>query len=867
MRPGLILAGWLAVSTFTSMPGWAAYPQDSQGQKVSTAPEKKGDGTDRKDSGGIDNANDEKTETSTAIKGNWKGLGERFLTDQKRIWTSPATLRWPDVNWLLPLSGVTAGLFVTDADMSRHISHNPTTVSHFNTASNAGVAALLGGASAMWLFSYPKHNEHWRETGFLAGEAALNSFVVVEAMKYSLGRERPFQGDGNGSFFSGGTSFPSEHAAASWAVASIVAHEYPGPLTKILAYGLAAFVDYSRYRARQHFLSDVFIGSVIGNMVAEGVYNRHHDPELGGAPWESFRSYLRQTHATSSANMGSPYVPVGNWVYPAMDRLIAQGFIRSAIVGMRPWTRFECARLVSEAGEQLEDADASTSQPARVYRSLANEFKEEINLLEGGYNSRARLESAYTRITGISGQPLSQAYAYDFGQTIINDFGRPYEEGVNNVTGFSAWATESRFVLYVNGEYQHAPSAPPLTESARQVIGRDFEGSIPEPPASPINQINRFQLLDSYVGMNLENWQFTFGNQSLWLGPGAGGPMAFSNNAQPVPMFRIDRVSPFKLPSFLGYLGPMRIEIFLGQLSGHHFIFTQSNGVVGSWESPLSPQPMISGERFSFKPTPNVEFGFSLTTIFAGQGTPLTWHTYLKSIFSAGNTIPGAVGKPGDRRSAFDLTYRLPLLRNWATFYADGFTEDQFTPVAYWDRSAWIGGLYISHLPKVPKLDLRMEGVYTDLPIGGTVGPGYWYWNATYRNGFTNDGNFMGSWIGRGGQGVQVWSNYWLTPKNKIQLNFRHQKVSAQFIPGGGSLTDFGGQGDYSVRKDLDLSLSMQYERWLFPSIQPGVTRNFTTSLMLRFTPSKSFYSLAKSEAQALGEPATGRNANAGGLP
>jgi len=318
--------------------------------------------------------------------------------------------------------------------------------------------------------------------------------------------------------------------------------------------------------------------------------------------------------------------------------------------------------------------------------------------------------------------------------------------------------------------------------------------------------------------------------------------MAFSNNAQPVPMFRVDRVSPFKLPSILGYLGPMRIELFLGQLSGHHFIFEQGTGVVGSWTSPLSPQPMLSGERFSFKPTPNVEFGFSLTTIFAGPGAPLTVHSYLKSIFSTGNTTPGASGKPGDRRSAFDLTYRLPLLRNWATFYADGFTEDQFSPVAYWDRAGWIGGLYISHFPKIPKLDLRMEGVYTDLPIGGAVGPGYWYWNATYRNGFTNDGNFMGSWIGRGGQGAQVWSNYWLTPKNKIQLNFRHQKVSAQFIGGGGSITDLGGQTDYSVRKDLDLSLSMQYERWLFPAIQPGVTRNFTTSLTLRFTPNKSVY-------------------------
>ena len=839
MRPGLILAACLVVSTLVGKPAGAACPQDSQGQQTPAVVAKKGDGIDKKDSEETEKTTDEKTDTSTTIKGNWKGLGGRFLIDQKQIWTSPAKLRWPDANWLLPLSGITTGMFVTDADMSRHISHNPTTVSHYNTASNAGLAALIGGAGAMWLLSYPKHNQHWRETGFLAGEAVLNSLIVVEAMKYPLGRERPYQDNGNGNFFNGGTSFPSEHAAASWAVASIVAHEYPGPLTKILAYGLATFVDYSRYRARQHFPSDVFIGSVIGNMVAGDIYNRHHDPELGGAPWESFRSYLRETHATSSANMGSPYVPLDSWVYPAMDRLIAQGFIKSAIVDMRPWTRFECARLVSEAGEQLEDVDATYSQPAKAYRSLAEEFREELSLMEGGDNTRARVESIYTRVTGIAGQPLSQGYAYDFGQTIINDFGRPYEEGFNNVTGFAAWATESRFVVYLNGEYQHAPSAPPLTASARQVIGE--QQGVPAPPGSPVSQIDRFQLLDTYAGMTFENWEFSFGKQSLWFGPDAGGPMMFSDNARPITMFRVDRVSPFKLPSIFGYLGPMRIELFLGQVTGQNFVFKVGPGVVGSWTSLLSPPPMISGERFSFKPTPNVEFGFSFTTLFAGQVVPFTTHTYLKSIFSTGNTPAGEPAKPGDRRSGFDLSYRLPWLRNWATFYADGFNEDQFSPVAYWDRAAWIGGLYISHFPKVPKLDLRMEGVYTDLPVGGLIGPGYWYFNDTYRSGYTNYGNLIGSWIGRGGQGAQAWSNYWFSPKNRLQLNFRHEKISKDYISGGGSLTDAGVLTDYWMRPNLKLSASVQYERWLIPTIQVNESRNVAVSVGVLFQPQKSF--------------------------
>ncbi len=39
----------------------------------------------------------------------------------------------------------------------------------------------------MYLMSFPTHNEHWRETGFLAGEAAIDSLIPVEIMKYSLG--------------------------------------------------------------------------------------------------------------------------------------------------------------------------------------------------------------------------------------------------------------------------------------------------------------------------------------------------------------------------------------------------------------------------------------------------------------------------------------------------------------------------------------------------------------------------------------------------------------------------------------------------------------------------------------------------------
>src|SRR5260370_10682371 len=225
---------------------------------------------------------------TTGFGRGFHGLVKDFLGDQQQIWTSPARLRLSDTQWIVPFSGITAGLFVTDRDFSKHLSQNPSTISHYKALSNAGLGALIGGAGGMWLLGHVSHNEHWSETGFLAGEAALNSIVAVETLKYSLARQRPFQGDGTGSFFHGGsTSFPSEHSAAAWSVAGVLAHEYPGPLMKIAAYGLASLVDYSRIRGRQHFPSDVFVGSIMGNLIAQNAYSRHPDPEIGREEWRS----------------------------------------------------------------------------------------------------------------------------------------------------------------------------------------------------------------------------------------------------------------------------------------------------------------------------------------------------------------------------------------------------------------------------------------------------------------------------------------------------------------------------------------------------------------------------------------------------
>jgi hypothetical protein len=691
----------------------------------------------------------------------------------------------------------------------------------------------------MYLMSFPYHNEHWRETGFLAGEAAIDSLIPIEVMKYSLGRERPYQGNGSGAFFQGGTSFPSEHATAAWAIAGVIAHEYPGPIPKLVSYGLASAVSFARVHAGQHFPSDVFVGSVLGYLIAQSVYSRHHEPALGGSSWDPPSEVVDGERSQSPSFMGSPYVPLDSWVYPAFDRLIALGYIRSAIVGMRPWTRLECVRLLNEADDLLQSADAEAGgQEARqIYDSLIQEFSPDVALIDEGQNRYLQVDSLYARATGISGTPLTDGY--HFGQTVTNDYGRPFGEGFNTVDGFSGSAAEGPLTAYIRGEYRHAPSIPALSPQARQFLeSADSNGVplLPEPPDVGSPAVNNFELLDAYVAMNLDNWQLSFGKQSLWWGPSQGGPMMFSDNAVPVTMLRIDRVSPWKLPWIFGFMGPTRWEFILGRLSGHDFVFGASTGLIGQWGKALGDQPFIVGQKLNFRPTPNFEFGIDYTRVTGGSGQPFTFHQFFKSVFSLGNGPPGSSSDAGDIRSGVDFSYKIPGMRKWLTFYGDAFDEDEYSPLGYPRKSAFQGGLYMPRIPGVPKLDLRIEGGMTTPPDFPDCN-GCFYQNTRFVNSYTNGGNLMGTSVGRASQGEQAWSTYWLGSRNTIQVNYRHRKLDSQFISGGGTVNDAGVRANFWFNNKFSLSGSVQYEKWQIPMLDSLVRSNLTTSVELGFWP------------------------------
>src|SRR5208282_6448053 len=132
------------------------------------------------------------------------------------------------------------------------------------------------------------------------------------------------------------------------------------------------------------------------------------------------------------------------------------------------------------------------------------------------------------------------------------------------------------------------------------------------------------------------------------------------------------------------------------------------------------------------------------TVIWGGEGhSPVNIRDFFKSFFSfaspGGNTKLGP-NDPGARFGAFDFSYRLPYFRKWLTLYSDSEVHDDVSPIDAPRRASWRPGLYLSHVPGVPKLDIRVEAASTDPPVSTSNGGHFMYYEGIQRQGYTNNG-------------------------------------------------------------------------------------------------------------------------------
>ena len=531
--------------------------------------------------------------------------------------------------------------------------------------------------------------------------------------------------------------------------------------------------------------------------------------------------------------LGSSYIPVDSWVYPAMTRLYSMGYLDTMYLAARPYTRRSALHILQKSEDAILTSDDTEAQDilATLLNELTDEGITDRTIAGGARGAVYGVQSLYTRIQGISGPILNDSF--HIGETFFNDYGRPHQTGFNNITGFSTLTEEGPFSLYVRGEYQHAPSGAGYSQalssqlsSIDEIIFAPPNDPQPTIPTGPIAAQNPFRIVEATLSYHILGHEISGGKSDAWLGPAQGSAMAWSNNAEDIYSFRIDRVEPLYIKYLSRLIGPVRYDFFYGSLKGH----TAPN------------DDYTHSDTVFFSPTRNFQFSLQRTIVFGGEGhEPVTLHTFLKGFFDTNDTNAGeklSRDDPGARFSDFSFSYRLPFVRNYLTLYADSETHDDVFPISAPRRAAYRPGIYLSQFPDAHHLDLRVEGVSTDCATLVCLGGSNEYVeNAIQKQAYTNKGVLLADWIGREAKGGQAWLTYHLSGNEWVQLEYLNKKTAKDFIPGGTTQNQFLIDVVKRLRPDIELNASFQHEGWKAPIYLPGAQSNNTFTVQLTFFP------------------------------
>lgn len=215
-------------------------------------------------------------------------LPRLVLDDTVHLATAPA--RWDRSDWLTAGTSVAVvlgtGLLLdhsVDQFMARHASASRDRDAR--AVQNLGGTPSILIAGGTYLAGIAFKDPELRATGIDAmvtmGFAQL---LLTLPLKEVVGRSRPSAGRGTHDFhpLNGGPSFPSGHTTQAFALASVIAEHADLPWVSCVSYGLAGLVGVARLEQREHFLSDVVAGGLIGTFVGKAVVGYNRTLRAGG---------------------------------------------------------------------------------------------------------------------------------------------------------------------------------------------------------------------------------------------------------------------------------------------------------------------------------------------------------------------------------------------------------------------------------------------------------------------------------------------------------------------------------------------------------------------------------------------------------
>jgi hypothetical protein len=365
--------------------------------------------------------------------------------------------------------------------------------------------------------------------------------------------------------------------------------------------------------------------------------------------------------SSGSVLAASTHVPVGSWVYPALERLEAEGLLPTGILANRPISRSEAARLVKDAESGEHSAAAS-----RLIRRLKAEFAPGESL-----------SSSYFR-------PFEEArfkYLYSDGTPHLlnlNNKGDFIDNGSNFRAGFTSSARALRaLAFYLDPEIRYPEGA--ASDSEAEVV-----------------------LVEGYGALELWNIELTAGRQSLWWGPGYHGTLLLTDNARPFDLIKLTNPKPVVLPWLFRYIGPVKLTGFATRLE----------------EDRDFANPYLAGIRLDLKPHRYVSIGIARVAMFGGAGRHVDAEVIWDVITAANENV---AGEPGNQLASVDLKVVLPFKIQKVVVYGEFGGEDEAGSLP--SRNAYMAGAYLPGFLGVDRLDVRVE--YGQTYIGKYPGMWY----------------------------------------------------------------------------------------------------------------------------------------------
>lgn len=546
---------------------------------------------------------------------------------------------------------------------------------------------------------------------------------------------------------------------------------------------------------------------------------------------------LAQHPSMDDDRTGSVFMPMDSWVYPALERLSTMGLIPSQSVSIRPWTRQEGRRQLREAEDILFGFGGMDTHVSKATRSEAERLLPDLEreLREPDGRATAVLDETYVRIGTIAGPALTDGF--HFGQTWQNDYGRPLGRGTSSIAGYRFRAQAGRFFFANRQEFQTDPGSPAVSQARADLFNRldnapfvipfinpNIPPEVVIKPQAAQSAYARTRPLELYAGMAFAGNELTFGKQEIYWGPTTMGPWSFSRNAEPTYSLRLVSTRPHPFP-LIPNVGSYRFDLVFGKLSGH--------------KSPA--RPYFNGVKVELAFGDTLELGFTRWSLIFGKGHPMTLRNLKNNLFSSVSPNLGEYGDPadpGDRKSGFDFRLHVPGLNHLVTVYADGYADDEVNPVDAPRRVPWAPGIYVARLPKMPHADFRFE-MASSQELSQDEGGTRFFINNSYRDGNTNKGFLLGNAIGRDARALEGRVGYWMSARTRVEGGYRQSKISQNFLPGGGTISDGFVEATYN-KGEWTIGMFAQGERFLVPSYMTGSQSNGSGRLQITWTPHKS---------------------------